>query len=615
MPSSLRSWMSMVGEIARAINAAEPLDTLLTRVADQACALIGFEYCAVMLAEPDHEHLRVAGSSGLSREYVALVSDAGSLLIHPTGPRLDSPAAESFRGGRTVAVPDVGSASRYGRLRHLARTQGYRALIAAPLRAADSGLLGVIVAYSAAAREFGPPEVELIELLADQAALAVETTRLRSVQQTVITELSRANAALRRSRAMTEWAEQQHRRLMRLVLDEVGLAGLVTALAETLGASVTVEDPDNRLLARAPEHGYHPPPDGIARRRRPVQAALNALARTNEVVRLPAVAPGRPGAAAVGHPPGAGRGVWVAPVVVGGELAARLWVTNPRAAPEPVERRVIERFALVVALELLKQRYLVDVEERLSGDLIGDLLHPGGPQHPRGVLDRAAALGHNLARPHYVAVLALDPPGPAARLAELVRAAAGPAARPLVGPHEDVHVVLLPAEPDADDVLRGVLDRLAPALPGRTCTIAVGPVAGGLTDHAAAYRVARGAARLRRATRPGGLVDVRDLGLAALLLENGTPDALRRFAQGLLRPVVAHDVRRGGDLLPTLRAWLAAGCSTPATAQALIVHPNTVGYRLARIEELTGRSLRRVDVRSDLQLALTVRDIVHLAES
>ena len=101
----------------------------------------------------------------------------------------------------------------------------------------------MIVAYSAAAQEFGPPEVELIELLADQAALAVETTRLRSVQQTVITELSGANAALRRSRAMTEWAEQQHRRLMGRVLDEVGLAGLVTALAETLGASVTVEIP------------------------------------------------------------------------------------------------------------------------------------------------------------------------------------------------------------------------------------------------------------------------------------------------------------------------------------------------------------------------------------
>jgi signal transduction protein with GAF and PtsI domain len=59
--------MSAVGEIARAVNAAEPLDGVLATVAEQACALIGFEYCAVMLAEPDREHLRVAGSSGLSR--------------------------------------------------------------------------------------------------------------------------------------------------------------------------------------------------------------------------------------------------------------------------------------------------------------------------------------------------------------------------------------------------------------------------------------------------------------------------------------------------------------------------------------------------------------------
>lgn len=605
-PSTLRSWMSAVGEIARAVNAAEPLDGLLARVAEQACALIGFDCCAVLLAEPDEAHLRVAGSSGLSRDYVALVSDTGSLLIHPADPTLDSPAAEAYRAGCTVTVSDVGNAARYGRLRHLAPKQGYRALIAAPLHAPVAGMLGVVVAYSVAAREFGAAEVELVELLADQAALACEAARLRSDQQNVITEL-------RRSRAVTEWAEQQHRALMRLVLDGVGLAELVTALADTLGASVTVEDRHGGVLARAPDTGYRPPPDAAARRRGPVRDALEALVRRNEVVEVESHRSGRPGASAVGHPVDRAHGVWVAPVVVGGELAARLWVTNPRAAPAPVERRVIERFALVVAIEVLKRQNLVDVEERLSGDLIGDLLHPGGPQHPQGVLDRAAALGHDLARPHVVAVLALDPPGPAPRLTEVVRAAAR-RTPPLAGPHEDVHVLLFPDGPGIDDVLRGVLTQVELALPGRTATIAIGPTAEGPVDHVSAYRVARGAVRLRRTARPGGLVDVRDLGLAAFLLEEGAPDALRRFARNLLRPVVAHDGRRGGDLIPTLRAWLAAGCSTSATARALVVHPNTVGYRIASIEKLTGRSLRRSDTRLDLQLALTVRDIVRVEE-
>ena len=46
VPASLRSWMSAVSEIVRSVNAAEPLASVLTRVAELACELIGFEFCA-----------------------------------------------------------------------------------------------------------------------------------------------------------------------------------------------------------------------------------------------------------------------------------------------------------------------------------------------------------------------------------------------------------------------------------------------------------------------------------------------------------------------------------------------------------------------------------------
>jgi len=42
------------------------------------------------------------------------------------------------------------------------------------------------------------------------------------------------------------------------------------------------------------------------------------------------------------------------------------------------------------------------------------------------------------------------------------------------------------------------------------------------------------------------------------------------------------------------------------------VHRNTVTYRLGRIEQLTGRTLRDSGVRLELQLALTIRDIAAL---
>lgn len=612
--ASLRSWMSAVSEITRAVNAAEPLDTLLGRVAEQACVLIGFEYCAVMLADADGEQLVVAGWSGLTSDYVAMVSDSGSLVVDPPGPEQDTPAARAYREGRTVTVPDVRGTRRYGRLRALAAAQGYRALLAAPLRTCAERA-GVVVGYSVAAREFGSTERELVELLADQAALALETARLRSGQQTVIAELSRANKELRRRRAMLEWAEQQHRGLMELVLAEVGLAGIVASLADSLGASVTVEDAEGRLLARAPERGYRPPPDAVARRRRTTRTALEAQARSYEVIRVPARMAGRPGAAAVGHPARPGPAAWVAPVVLGGELAGRLWVVDPPSTPEPIERRVIERFALVVGLELLKLRHVADVETRLSGDLVGDLLRSDGPDHLPGVVERAAALGHDLHRRHIIAVLATDPPSGVTRWMELVRAVLEPDVRVLVGRHDDVWVMLLPADPDPTPLLRRVLSHLEQAAGERaTITLVAGPAAGSPGEYSAAYRVAAGAACLRQASRRSGFVDVRNLGLSALLLETGTPEALQRFAGRMLGAVEAHDDRRGGDLVATLRLWLSVGCSASKAAVALVVHPNTISYRLARIEQLTGRSLRQPETRLELQLALTVRDVVQLGQ-
>jgi GAF domain-containing protein len=612
VPTSLRSWMSAVTEIARAVNAAEPLEEVLNRVAAQARALVGFEFCAVMLADEQRQRLHIAGCSGLNPHYLAQVSGGRSLQIHPPGAALDTPAARAYREDRTIVVPDVRDAASYGRLQDLAPTQGYRALLASPLRGSDEKA-GVIVAYSVTAREFGPPELELIELLGGQAALALETTRLRAEQQEVIRELSRANDELRRGRAVLEWAEQQHHQLMQLVLDEVELPGLVGALATALRASVTVEDADGRMLARAPEQDYRPPPDLAARRAGPVRAALEGgeVGGRYQVVRVPG-----------------GTAAWAAPVVLGSELAGRLWVTAPAAEPEPVQLRVIERFALVVALLLLQKRHVLDVRTRLSGDLLGDLLREGGPAHPRAVLDRAAAIGHDLSRPHVVALLAVDGVVPTtARLPELVRAAAEPGPVPLVGFYDGLHVLLHPAEPDPGDTLRRVLAKTAQAVGGRgvggvsgVVTMVAGPVARDAAGYATAFRVARGALALHlsgglsgslTAGLTGGFIDAGALGLSALLLEIGTPDALRRFSARLLEPLEAHEQQHGGDLIATLSAWLAAGCSTAAAAQALVVHRNTVTYRLGRVEQLTGHRLTDSSTRLELQMALMIR---HIAE-
>jgi GAF domain-containing protein len=605
--------MSAVQDIGAAALAGESIDGLLAGVAEQVCALLHLEHGAVLLADADGERLHVVASSGLTAGYVALLSDDGSPVIQPPGPALDTPAAHAHRERRTVAVADVLRAPRYGRLRELAATQGYRALLAAPL-CTTIGPAGVVVGYSAAPREFSPGERELLELLAGQAALGVENARLRTAQQTLRGKLSRAEEELRRRRAVLEWSERRHRALMELAGADVGLTGLAAALARTLRASVTVEDAEGHAVARSPGPDHRPPPAAAVRRASAVQGVLNTSAGSYEAVQVPVGRTGRPGAAAVGHPPTAECGVWTAPVRLGGRFLGRLWVVDPRPSPTPVERRAIEQFALAMGVELLGRRQLAAAETRSTGDLIARLLREDGDEH-RAALDGAAALGHDLGLPHVVAVLAADPRPSPGRWRDLVRVATGADGHVLVGPFEDVQVLLVPDGPGARDLLRRAHDRMARTLGGRvSLTMVAGPVASEPGDHAVAYRVAAGAMRLRLAHRPGGFVDVGDLGPTALLLESGTPAALRRFAERLLAPVVEHEARRGGDLLATLRAWLATGCSTPESAALLFVHPHTVTYRLARLEQLTGRSLRLADARLELHLALTVHDVIGLTE-
>ncbi len=310
--------------------------------------------------------------------------------------------------------------------------------------------------------------------------------------------------------------------------------------------------------------------------------------------------------------PGAAR--WVAPVTLGSALGGHLWVSLADGDLGAGQRTMMERFAVVVGLEMLKRRHVAEVEERLSGDLLGDLLRPDGITQPRSVLDRAAALGHDLGAPHWLAVLAFHGDGPPpGGVAGIVGRAAWSSAS-LSGRYEDTVVVLLPAsigDPLAAvaQIRAVVAEQIAPQEVSALLSSRVEELA----DHARAYTLAAGSARLRRTSPRGQVVDLRGLRVTSLLLINGTvPRALREFADGLLDPLRGHDDHRRTDLVATVRCWLASGCSVADTARQLVVHPNTVTYRLGRAQDLLARDLRQTDTRLDVQLALDVADVLRL---
>ncbi|MGH9003014.1 MAG: helix-turn-helix domain-containing protein, partial [Acidimicrobiia bacterium] len=71
-----------------------------------------------------------------------------------------------------------------------------------------------------------------------------------------------------------------------------------------------------------------------------------------------------------------------------------------------------------------------------------------------------------------------------------------------------------------------------------------------------------------------------------------------------------YDGRRDTMLVETLRAFLRCGFSAAATAEALIVHPNTISYRLRRIEELLGIDCHDPQTLLQVQFAFLIETVL-----
>jgi DNA-binding PucR family transcriptional regulator len=60
----------------------------------------------------------------------------------------------------------------------------------------------------------------------------------------------------------------------------------------------------------------------------------------------------------------------------------------------------------------------------------------------------------------------------------------------------------------------------------------------------------------------------------------------------------SYDLAQGTNLVHTLRTWLAENGDTTATAAALSLHPNSLRYRIRRVQEIGKMNLDDADVRA-----------------
>lgn len=262
---------------------------------------------------------------------------------------------------------------------------------------------------------------------------------------------------------------------------------------------------------------------------------------------------------------------------------------SPVGSP-PDDRETLDQASALIQVEMrrlrdnaaFRRRYLTELLRMIESDA-----------EQAVVVARCSALGLRLDRGVRFVVASVAQGG-TVELPDL------PTGGSLARADDDV-TALLPA----DDV-----DALVAALTGLGAVTAVG-IGEAVTDTAGLRRgllEARRATRLARRLGEGSppVLRHREMRHHRVLLDALDDDAALAFRDAVLGLLLEYDDARDAELVTTLETYLNSSVRWAETAQELNIHQNTLRYRLARVEALTGTRLSDIADRVDFYLALAI---------
>jgi signal transduction protein with GAF and PtsI domain len=170
--------LAALREIGRAINATWELQATLDLITRRTASVMGMDSCSIYLLDADAESLILKATTGLAAEAVG----RAQLRL---GEGLTGWAA---RSGQPVAVADAARDPRFKFLPETEETR-FQSLLAVPL-VHQGRVIGAMNVQTRMDHDFSPDEVELLSLIADLAAGALEKAMLYEGMQRQIAELS-----------------------------------------------------------------------------------------------------------------------------------------------------------------------------------------------------------------------------------------------------------------------------------------------------------------------------------------------------------------------------------------------------------------------------------------
>jgi two-component sensor histidine kinase len=168
--------LSAISEVSRTLTSNAYLEEILQLIVAMTAQTFNFKICTIMLVDEERQELVIKATQSKSAAYVT----KPNLLLDR------SVAGRAVQDGRVITVLDVRRAPEY-RFPDIAQQEGLCSMACIPLRNRER-IIGVLNCYTEQPRTFSPSELDSLQTMANQAAIAIASAKLM-VRSAIIQEM------------------------------------------------------------------------------------------------------------------------------------------------------------------------------------------------------------------------------------------------------------------------------------------------------------------------------------------------------------------------------------------------------------------------------------------
>ncbi|MDD3655134.1 MAG: helix-turn-helix domain-containing protein [Desulfotomaculaceae bacterium] len=423
-----------------------------------------------------------------------------------------------------------------------------------------------------------------------------------------------------------------HERLTRMVLNGEDISAIACTVGKIIGGTVIIEDQFFRpyahfLPTRSTENDHTAKASFSARNffgnLRHRHLATNLIQEKRPVL-IPAESAKKPCTSII------------YPISVGQEVLGYVSVLKTSCEFTELDQMIMEYMVAIFALKMMQDRKVAEVETRFKGDFIGDLI-TGNFNSEASIIERAHYIGYNLCQTHQVLVINIDDflrffeqPGQVKKkphdfkkqLCEEVKLTLNTYHRPGLITVKCDNFILITGLADngnssdtvalAQNIQKCINRQFSPL----TVSIGIGRICYSPGDFCLSYQEAQRALKvIRGLNQKNTVISFDRLGILGLLCNAVNQQDLLAFMQEQLGELLKYDAKHQSQLVESLHYYFCYDGNIQKAARAAAVTPSGFKYRISKICEIGGFSLKEPNKKFDLEVALKIWCITKTCEN